>query len=264
MKKILLFLVLFFMPIVAFAEDKVEVILFYGEGCPHCESEMEFLDSIEDDYDLEVTKYEVWNSAENLVLLKEELAAKDYSYVGVPVTIIDDRIFIGFGEYIKNDLEKAISDCYNNICEYHSGEASVDETISVPILGEINPKNVSLPVVTAVMGFVDGFNPCAMWVLLFLISMLISLKSKVKRWFLGILFIFVSAATYFLFMASWLNLVFLVSSIVLVRILIGVFAGAAGSFNIYKYFKTRKDDGCDVVPLEKRRPIFDKIKKTGK
>ena len=61
---------LFFMPIVAFAEDKVEVILFYGEGCPHCEAEMEFLDSIEDKYNLEVTKYEVRRSSENMELLK--------------------------------------------------------------------------------------------------------------------------------------------------------------------------------------------------
>lgn len=260
MKKLLLLFFLFFLPIKVFTLEEVDVILFYGESCPHCEAEMEFLESIEEKYNLNIIKYEVWGSSENMELLREALEVRDYSYMGVPVTIVGEKLFVGYGDYSAKDIEKAISNCYDEKCVYDSTETKLNETITIPILGEIDPKKASLPIITIVMGAVDGFNPCAMWVLLFLISMLLSLDSNLKKWILGLTFIFFSAATYFVFMASWLNLIFLISSVVIIRVIVGLLASGAGVFNIYKYIKI-KDDGCDVVPIEKRKPIFDKIKK---
>ena len=72
--------------------------------------------------------------------------------------------------------------------------------VSVPILGKVNPKKVSLPILATVLGLVDGFNPCAMWVLLFLISMLLGMKNKKRMWTIGLTFLGSSALVYMLIM----------------------------------------------------------------
>ena len=110
------------------------------------------------------------------------------------------------------------------------------------------------------IGLVDGFNPCAMWVLLFLISMLIGMKNKKRMWSLGITFLLTSALIYLFFMIAWLNVATFLTSVVFVRILLGIVAIIGGLFNLYGYFKNRKNSGCTVVNDKKRNKIFDKIK----
>jgi hypothetical protein len=60
---------------------------------------------------------------------------------------------------------------------------------------------------TIVLGAVDGFNPCAMWVLVFLIGLLVGMRDPVRMWSYGAAFLLTSAAVYFAFMAAWLNIV---------------------------------------------------------
>ncbi len=86
------------------------------------------------------------------------------------------------------------------------------------------------------MGAVDGFNPCAMWVLVFLIGLLLGLEDRWRMWILGSTFIAVSAGIYFLFMTAWLNLLMFLGFIVWVRLLVGIVALAAGYYNLKEYF----------------------------
>ena len=80
-----------------------------------------------------------------------------------------------------------------------------NSTFDLPILGEVDAKDVSLPLIAVVLGFVDGFNPCAMWILIFLITMLFTMKDKKKMWILGLTFILTSGVVYLLFMLTWLK-----------------------------------------------------------
>ena len=132
--------------------------------------------------------------------------------------------------------------------------------ISIPIIGEIILSDLSLPIISIIMGLVDGFNPCAMWILLFLITMLLNLKNKKRLWLLGLTFLTTSAVVYLLFMISWLNLAKYIGSIFYIRLLIALVAIIGGSINLKNYFNS-KNDGCHVVKKEKRKKIFDKIKK---
>lgn len=135
----------------------------------------------------------------------------------------------------------------------------IPDEIDVPFLGSINIKDLSLPVITIVLGALDGFNPCAMWTLLFLINLLLGMHDKKRRWILGTTFIAASAFVYFLFMAAWLNILLFVGFIIWVRILIGLVALGGGSYNIREYF-VNKDSGCKVTGNEKRRAVFDKLR----
>lgn len=149
----------------------------------------------------------------------------------------------------------------NTLVEGNSIDKSIQipDEIDVPILGSINIKDLSLPVMTIVLGALDGFNPCAMWTLLFLISLLLGMHDKKRRWILGTTFIIASAFVYFLFMAAWLNLLLFVGFIVWVRVIIGLIALGGGGYNLKEYL-TNKESGCKVTGDEKRRAVFDKLK----
>ena len=140
---------------------------------------------------------------------------------------------------------------------------STEEKFNVPILGEISAKNVSLPLFSMIIGAVDGFNPCAMWILIFLITMLITMEDHRKRWILGITFIATSGFVYLLFMVSWLNLAIFFSKVIYLRMFIAVLALIFGMVNIDKYLKERNKDeiGCEVTNDETRGKIVTKIKK---
>ena len=137
-----------------------------------------------------------------------------------------------------------------------------EQSFTVPFLGEITAKSVSLPILAMVLGLVDGFNPCAMWILIFLITMLIGMKDRRKMWAIGLTFILTSGIVYVLFMVSWLSLATFLSKVAIIRAIIAIFAIVFGMVNIYRYTEARKkDDGCDVTDRKQRRKIIEKIKK---
>lgn len=138
-------------------------------------------------------------------------------------------------------------------------EVGEHEVINLSIFGKINPKEFSLPVLTFLIALVDGFNPCAMWVLLFLISLLLGFKDKKRMWILGLTFIAASAFVYFLFMAAWLNFFLFFGFIIWIRIIVGLVAIFFAYKNIRSFIED-KDGGCEVTKDEKRINTLQKIK----
>ena len=135
-------------------------------------------------------------------------------------------------------------------------------SVDTGLFGVVSLKDVSLPIFTIILGAVDGFNPCAMWILIFLITMMFSMHDRFKMWILGLTFIFTSGFVYLCFMLSWLSLASFLSSVVLIRFLIACFAVLFGMVNIYRYIKSLNSDvGCDVTDKKKRIKIMERIKK---
>ena len=138
----------------------------------------------------------------------------------------------------------------------------LDYSVDTNVFGVVSLKDVSLPIFTIILGLIDGFNPCAMWILIFLITMMFSMKDRKKMWILGFTFIFTSGFVYLCFMLSWLSLASFLGSVVLVRFLISVFAVLFGMVNIHRFFKSLNSDiGCDVTNKDKRLKIMERIKK---
>lgn len=274
-----------------FADEKnlVNIYLFYSDTCPHCESEQKLLNELKNKYDnIKIYKYEVGND-ENSKLLENVAMLFDTRVTGVPFTVVGGKVYKGFSyenskskfmatiEYYSDNGYKDLVGEYIGNIELPSYEVVIDneeenEELSeyiedygnhvISVLGmNVETKNLALPLVSILIGLVDGFNPCAMWVLLFLISMLIGMKNKKRMWSLGITFLLTSALIYLLFMVSWLNVATFLTSISFVRLLIGGVAIGGALFNLYGYFKNRKVEGCTVVDDKKRNKIFDRIKK---
>ena len=113
-----------------------------------------------------------------------------------------------------------------------------------------------------IIGFVDGFNPCAMWILIFLISMLIGMNNKKRMITLGVAFLTTSALVYMGIMLSWLEILKKLINESYMQYLIGIVAIVAAIWNLYSYYKsTKKETGCEVVNNDSRKKIINKIKK---
>ncbi len=273
---------LFVVPVNAKESERIKVYLFYGDGCPHCAAEKELLNDLKEKYEFDVKSYETWKNAYNRQFMEEVKGELHCTESGVPLTIIGETIISGYSDATGNVIERAIKFYQTNEYEdvvqqikdgtYVYDENNQDEfwlqeeeeeaevTVDVPVAGKLNLRNVSLTTAAVVLGLIDGFNPCAMWVLLFLISMLLGMKDKRRMWIIGLTFLLSSALIYMLMMLSWINIVVEISTSIILRNIVAVIAIAGGGINLYNYFK-HQDSGCSVVDEKKRKNVFARIKK---
>lgn len=294
-KKLILAIILFIVLIPnTFAKEKVNIYLFYGKECPHCEQLKEKLEYIKDSYPIKVYMYEIWHNDNNRDLAIKAAEKLNTTLSGVPFFIVNNTAMSGYSSsstlnLIKYNINLALasteedillelgditnSDVYDfSIIESNGDIKNTDEEITeddinmgvvtIPFINkEVDLKPFSLPIVAIIMGAVDGFNPCAMWILLFLISMLLTMKDKKKRLILGITFLVTSALVYLLFMVAWLNFTNFVMTIPWIKLLIALIALTGGFINLWSFVKTvTKEDGCTVVDEKKRKKYFTKIK----
>lgn len=280
MKKItfiLLFLIMF-IPCVIFGSEKdLNIYLFYGDGCPHCAEEEEWFKTyLEKNKNIKIHRYEVWYDTDNQEKYSKVHEILNDKSNGIPYLIIGESVISGFDKDLTPERIKNAVEYYSNInykdkvgiylgvvSESESGkdESKYDDTkVKIPLLGTKEAKDVSIGLSAILIGVVDGFNPCAMWILLFLISMLLGMKNKKRMWILGITFLASSALVYFLFLLSWLNLVVFLNKILYIRVAISFFAVLFGVLQLVNFF-FKKDDGCEVVDSKNRKRIIKSIQK---
>ena len=222
------------------ADKPVTVYLFWTIGCPHCLHEKEFLAALERrDQAIKVVALEVSASRENLELFQKvgKLLQADIS--GVPFTVIGNQYVIGWQDEATTGraIETAIGEARSRgapdlvagllaapgpTLPGGADKPAVPETLTLPVFGQVNLKYLSLGAITVIIGALDGFNPCAMWVLIFLINLLLGMEDRRKMWVLGSAFIIASGAVYFLFMTAWLNILVFLGFIFWIRIIIGL------------------------------------------
>ncbi len=279
-KYIFLFILsfLFILPSINAEEKKqVNVYLFHSNTCSHCKAEIEFLDEIQKEYEnLKINLYEINDVKENkelMINIKEKL---NIDSPMVPFTVIGDYYYIGYNDGVKDGIKNLIEkytseeqyDVIKDIIDgkdvsnfkIKNGEVNKISTV----FGEIDPAKVSLPILSVIMGAIDGFNPCAMWVLIFLITMLFNMENKKRMWALGITFLVTSALIYLVFMFVWLGVATkLLTTISWLKLLIGLIALIGAFINLKGFIKSivKKDAGCEVVDNSKRKKIISKIKK---
>lgn len=263
------------------ASESITAYFFYGDGCPHCAKEMQFLQEMQEVYpNLEIKSFEIYRSKENALLLQKIGKSLKTDVSGVPFSVIGDEYFVGYAENItseeiKSQIEKCNNGGYSDkIANIMNSEnenkkdskqniesEKKEKIINLPLIGKIDAYKFSLPILTIIMGLLDGFNPCAMWTLLFLISLLLGMKNRKRMWILGTAFIIASASVYFLFMSAWLNLILFLGLVIWVRIVIGILALFGGGYSL-KEFLFNEGSGCKVANDESRQKVFQKLKAT--
>lgn len=275
----------------------VNLYFFYGEGCPHCSKEKEFLQELKAEYqdEIKITAFEVYYSPANSRLMEtigKEIGKRVF---GVPLLFVEDNVIDGFksAEITGAKIENEVKNCLQTNCQSQVDEVVAESGLSgseikakevidtqedqpqnnsdskhqlleedfnfnVPLIGQVDLETLSLPVLTVLLGGMDGFNPCAMWILIFLITMLINLEDKRRLYILGFSFIFVSALVYFAFLAAWFNLFQFIGFIYWIRLLVGTVAIGSGIYHLKEYYE--KETGCKVTNSEQRSRLMTRMK----
>ena len=234
-------------------DEKVNIYLFYSKICPHCQKEEKYFETLKEKYQdkINIYTYEVTENKTNNEIMKSLKKELKENSQGVPFTIIGSKTFLGYDESLNERIE-------NTIESYLDENTKTDNTYTIPILGKIEAKNASIILIAIILGFIDGFNPCAMWILLLLINMCISIKDKKKMLIVCLTFIITSGIIYFLSMLG-IGFILDLTTISYIRNIIAILAIVLGIYNLYTYLKTRKQTGCHVVKKEKRKTIITKI-----
>ncbi|MDF1515157.1 MAG: hypothetical protein P1S60_15210, partial [Anaerolineae bacterium] len=236
----------------------VYIYFFWGDGCPHCAEAEPFLEDLARRYpQIEIIDYEVWNNAENRFIFIQFAEAYGMDSRYVPTIFIGNQQWVGFTEQIGKEITAAVKACAADSCPdagagiiagHEPGEDNGNpgsnggnpdqsgRTITIPLLGEIDLNAQSLWISTALISFVDGFNPCSLWVLSILIALTLRTGSRKKMFIIGLTFITVTALVYVLFIAGLFTMLTFISFITWIQVAVSVLALFFAVINIKDYF----------------------------
>lgn len=259
-----------------------EIVVFVRDGCPHCADFHEF--ALEQEWTVDYREVTQIDSQQMFQGLQEHVPTLNQ---GVPTIIIDGHVIQGYdthetsGKRIASLYEKcgeSAAGCLpykdfiasNAIVELESAaegtctedcDANLEKYIfNLWFIGEVDLTLLSLPVLSILLGFLDGFNPCAMWVLITLLTLLINTHDMKKVWVIGGTFLFVSGAVYYLFIAAWLNVFLLIGFNAIVQKVIGTVAILGGGFYLYEAFG-KDPNQCKVTNASRRQKTIAEMKR---
>jgi len=273
-------------------DTEVNIYMFWGEGCPHCAEAKPVLEEIAAADDrIEYYDFEVYEDEENLALFFEMSEAYGVSPQGVPTMFAGEQYWIGYSENIKAEIESYIDYCLENGCD-DPGKALVEptnpsatgtpvveatstpegsptiaptttdndkssggqknDTISLPLIGTIDLANQSILFSTLLISFVDGFNPCSIWVLSMLLAITLNTRSRKKVLIIGFVFIFVTGLIYALFIAGLFTVLKVVRFLGWIQVVVALVALVFGLINIKDYFWFKK--GVSLTISDEKKP----------
>jgi len=240
----------------------VTLHFFWGNGCPHCARAKPFLDELVRRYPaLQLREYEVYDHRDNVDLFMAMARELGEEARSVPTVIIGRRLIAGFNDdkaaTIENEVRSLLS--LQQGAAPGGAESCEEGTVKIPLLGRVDPATASLPVFTVVIALLDSFNPCAFFVLLFLLSLLIHTHSRLRMAVIGGTFVFFSGLVYFIFMAAWLNIFLLAGTVNSITVAAGIVALIVAAINIKDFFLFEKGVSL-VIPEEKKPRLFERMR----
>jgi len=241
-----------------------EVHFFSVTGCPHCADQRAFNERLANTYPLiQILEHDA-ATPQGRALLDQMLEEREIVYEpGFPITIFGNQVF---GDWESHEtsgraIEEALQQCLAGNCPPPTGKEPAEDGIVLPIIGKLVVSEYSLPVLAVILGIVDGFNPCALWVLLYLISLVMTLRDRRRIWLIVGSFVLASGVLYFLFMTAWLNVFLFIGYIRPVTVVIGLVALGGGILQIRELIKTKGEIVCEVTSEESREKTMAKMQK---
>lgn len=187
----------------------IEFYFFWSAKCPHClEARPHVLELPSRLPGLRLNDLELSTHPENVrtYVALAEMAGQEAR--SVPAFVFCGEMHVGWesAETTGAMLKQRLQDCRTRILAGRQTASAVPPSrLSVPVLGEIDAEQLSLPVFTVIIAGLDAFNPCAFFVLLFLLGLLANQRDRGRMLIIGGVFVLVSGLFYFAFMAAWLN-----------------------------------------------------------
>ncbi len=218
----------------------VDLYYFWSRYCPHCREAKPFIENLTHKYPwLNLHSYDLVGNRSNQEFFLDMAERLGQTAKSVPAFIYCGQMMVGYdrAETTGQQLEKNLLECYR-----HHGQPLLQTPaeFQLPGLGRIGYRDFSLPVFTLIVAALDAFNPCAFFVLFFLLSLLVQHHSRIRMLTVGTTFVVCSGVMYFMFMAAWLNLFLLTEQLRIVTAIAGVIAIVFGLLNIKDYFFFRR------------------------
>jgi len=273
------------------------IYLFWGEGCPYCEIAKEILQEIaEENPRIGYQDFEIYNDLENRALFM--MFAMEYGFEprAVPTIFIGERYWEGFTPDIQKEIESYLNNCLTSVCndlgaEILAGtslslteptpaptstepvptpivsepetqptqEPVPGQTITLPLIGSIDLSGQSLLVSTLIISFVDGFNPCSLWVLSILLSITLQTKSRKKVLIVGGVFLLTTALLYGLFIAGVFSVLRIISFMGWIQVVVALIALGFALVNIKDYF-WYKEGVSFTISDDKKPGIYQRMR----
>jgi glutaredoxin len=237
-----------------------ELEVFVRPGCPYCEAAKLYLIDLQRRRPgLVIRTRDISQDPRALQELRDLAERAGVQPVGVPAFYLDGRLIVGFvsAEITGKEIEALLS---RSPSSSERADAAEPESVELPLLGRVHLRDLGLPLFTIVIGIIDGFNPCATWVLLFLLSMLLNLRDRRKMLLIGGVFVAVSGLVYFAFMAAWLNLFLFIGISRITQFLLGAVAAAIGLLNVKDFLAL--GGGISVAIPEAAKPsIYARVRR---
>jgi len=247
----------FFITTSVVAKDQVIVDFYYSETCGACQSAVDIIDQVIHHY--------AENNSNNVIFFKKEVTSNS-TYrnemrkrgLSYPSVIINNQTKIPRANITYDTLIFVIDEAIGNLTPSVYYDPNITE---IPFFGKINLSRFTLPALTIILGALDSFNPCAFFILIVLLSMLMYLQSRKKMMILGCIFIFFSGAFYALFMLILFNSFYFTKMFInITSIIVGIVACIVGILNIKDFFYFKQGPTLSI-PESKRDATFRRMRK---
>lgn len=235
------------------AVQVADIEVFVREDCPHCVKAKAFLQALKlERPELNIVMHDVIQEPSALQRLKLIAKSQGIRTLSVPAFQVGGQFITGYSEEANTDqlilnalqqVKKPTQQDTSGSCEMTAplscetkAEASVQD---IDFLGlKLSLDDIGLPLFTLAMGLLDGFNPCSIWVLMLMISLLASMNDRLRMFIIAGTFVAVEGLVYFIFMAAWLNLFLLIGLSRFSEIVIAAIALLAGLINLkdFRFF----------------------------
>lgn len=277
-------MLLLVLPSISFAAT---IHLFERADCTFCARERAFITSHETALrDVTIIHHDIVNDAAAQGLFEHIVTTSDLPRV-TPLTVIDTTVIQGFssdettGALILSRVGNAgnistealattehfavlsalSSGCASDDLATPCTNASPAPVVTVPLIGPVTTEHLSLTSTSALLGFVDGFNPCAMWVLVTFLLLLSQIQDRKKMWEVAGLFIVAEALMYNLILNVWYSTWDFVQLDRIVTPVVGIVAIGGGLWFLKKFWVGRKQSAlvCDIVSEDTHSTLMERM-----
>jgi len=243
----------------AAGQTRVHLYFFWSARCPHCLQARPFVEDLPGRYPwISLHALEITGSRANLERYMSMAAGLGQEARSVPAFLYCGRMQTGWhaAETTGADLVAGLSACRDQAARGQApAPPAEDNRLRLPLLGAVDATTLSLPVLTVLIAGMDAFNPCAFFVLLFLLSLLAHQQDRRRMLVIGGVFVLFSGLMYFAFMAAWLGLFRIMGSLPWVTAGAGALAAVMGAINIKDFFVFRRGVTLSI-PESRKADIF--------
>ncbi len=245
----------------ATGSPSVSLYFYWSNRCPHCLEAKPFIESLQARYPwLKLYSFELYDQPENRIRFLKMADLLKVQASSVPAFMLCGKMYTGWGgdEVGGKFIERKLLECYQQVYEkmpalqvgMEQGQTQ-SMLAGLPLIGDLDAEQFSLPVLTLLLAGMDAFNPCAFFVLLFLLSLMVHQRSRRRMLFIGTVFVLVSGLVYFAFMAAWLNVFLLLGEIRVVTLAAGSVAIVMALISIKDYFWLREGVSLSLTDKQK-------------